>query len=211
MNKAIWIILICGMLQLSAAANVSMNVTPEAGLGELVAINYAVSSDDNITSCYVYNPYAVMQDSQWYWSMPQSSSSIEGKAVFKKDDANPIVFKCVTADMTYTSRDVVVTPLRVVDGLQLVLLILGMLICIFLCFTRVELIWGVGAGAIFLIYSKLCEYSFIDYIPTYAMMNGILKIGLGLVFVLLLFRFLNDDLIAILKGPGKKVGEGAEE
>lgn len=211
MNKMIWLVLICGIMSSAFSANVSMNLTVTQGLGELVAIDYAISSDVNIEECTAYNSHASLQDPQYYWSMIQSGTDISGKAVFKKDDQNPVTFRCRFSDSSYQSRDVVVTPLRIIDGMQLLIILIALFICLFLCYTRVEIIWGVGAGALMLLYSKLCEFSLIDSIPTYAMMNFVLKICLGLVFVLLLFRFLNDDLTALMKGPGKRVGEQSDE
>lgn len=215
MNKYIWIILVVGMLQLSAAANMTVSASPRQGLANLVAVDYNVSSDHNITSCEIYNPYAITVDVQYFWTKQMSGNEVTGTAIFKKEDSNPMAIKCVTDDFTYVSRDVIVTPLRMIDSLQLMLILLGMFVCIFMFFITPEkgkeVIFGVGAGALFLLFSQLSSAAFYDQISEYAMLMFILKIGLGLIFTFMIFRLLNDDLVGLLQGPGKRVGEGVED
>ena len=214
----ILILVAIGLLQLSAAANIIVTAVPRQGLSDLVAVDYNVTAINNetVAGCQIYNPYAQNVDVQYYASRTfESVSESQGTFVFKKDDANPISIKCWTNSFEYASQDIVVTPLRMITGLDLILLILGMLICIIMFFITPdkgkEVIWGIGAGATFLIFSQLSTAALYDQVPEYSMMAWVFRAGFGIVFVFMLFRLLQEDLNSLLNGPGKKVGETSEE
>jgi len=185
----------------------ALTVTSSGGLSSLVTIHYELNSTDiNYSSCYLWTRDSDLHDPTYLWQrvFDTPTNNVTVEAVVYKENKERLALTCIDTNNNYYTRNIVANPTNSFNMIEL-LAVLGACILAFVyAFQSHKLLFGVIASALFLVYAKLGEYMNVDDIPGMAMVNTLIKIGLGISLFIFLFSHIKERFME----AEKKESEG---